>query len=45
LQDTVQQEQTDVNDSQYNKILDDAAKATKTFREKILEAAKRLESL
>ena len=45
LQDTVQEEQTDVNDSQYNKIMDDADKSSRTFRQKIIEAAKRLESL
>jgi hypothetical protein len=36
---------TDINDSEYNKILDDATKGQRTSKDKIIEAAKRLESL
>ena len=35
----------DVEDKEYNKILDDATKAIRTSKDKIVEAAKRLESL
>ena len=45
LQDTVQEEQTDVNDTEYNKILDNATKSQRSSKEKIIEAAKRLESI
>ena len=38
-------EVNDVNDSEYNKILDDATKSHRTAKDKILAAARRLESL
>ncbi len=42
IQDT---ELTDVNDPEYNRLLDDATKSHRTSKDKILEAARRLEDL
>ena len=38
-------EVNDINDSEYNKLLDDATKSNKTVKSKVLEAARRLEQL
>jgi hypothetical protein len=38
-------EVSDVNDPEYNRLLDDATKATRTIKEKIIEAARRLEDV
>jgi hypothetical protein len=38
-------ELTDVNDPEYNRLLDDATKTYRTSKDKILEAARRLEDL
>lgn len=35
----------DINDAEYNRLLDDATKSSRTSKDKILEAARRLESL
>ena len=42
IQDT---ELTDVNDPEYNRLLDDATKTHRTSKDKIIEAARRLEDL
>ncbi len=36
---------TDINDSEYNRLLDDATKTHRTSKDKIIEAARRLESI
>lgn len=36
---------TDVNDPEYNRLLDDATKTHRTSKDKIIEAARRLEDL
>jgi hypothetical protein len=38
-------EVTDVNDPEYNRLLDDATKTHRTSKDKIIEAARRLEDL
>jgi len=35
----------DVNDPEYNRLLDDATKTHRTSKDKIIEAARRLEDL
>ena len=42
----IQEDQgTDVNDPEYNRLLDDATKSHRTSKDKIIEAARRLEDL
>lgn len=36
---------TDVNDPEYNRLLDDATKTHRTSKDKIIEAARRLEDV
>ena len=36
---------TDVNDPEYNRLLDDATKTHRTSKDKIIEAARRLEDI
>ena len=38
-------ELTDVNDPEYNRLLDDATKSQRSLKDKIVEAARRLEDL
>ena len=38
-------EVNDINDSEYNRILDDATKSQRTIKSKIIEAARRLEQV
>ena len=38
-------ELTDINDPEYNRLLDDATKTHRTSKDKIIEAARRLEDL
>jgi hypothetical protein len=38
-------ELNDVNDPEYNRLLDDATKSHRTSKDKIIEAARRLEDL
>ena len=38
-------ELTDINDPEYNRLLDDATKVLRTTKDKIIEAARRLEDL
>ena len=39
------EELSDVNDPEYNRLLDDATKSHRTSKDKIIEAARRLEDL
>ena len=38
-------ELTDINDPEYNRLLDDATKSHRTSKDKIIEAARRLEDI
>ena len=41
----VEDQGTDVNDPEYNRLLDDATKTHRTSKDKIIEAARRLEDI